>query len=128
MKKDINLLQVLKRPEFDYQKLMSLSFVDELDLPKEVTQQVEIQTKYQGYISRQQEDIDRNLRDEDTPLPQDLDYSTVRGLSSEITQKFSQQRPYTLGQAARIPGVTPAAISLLRIHLKKRSVLLKESA
>ena len=95
---------------------------------KEVTQQVEIQTKYQGYISRQQEDIDRNLRDEDTPLPQDLDYSTVRGLSSEITQKFSQQRPYTLGQAARIPGVTPAAISLLRIHLKKRSVLLKESA
>ncbi len=128
LKKDINLLQVLKRPEFDYQKLMSLSFVDELDLPKEVTQQVEIQTKYQGYISRQQEDIDRNLRDEDTPLPQDLDYSTVRGLSSEITQKFSQQRPYTLGQAARIPGVTPAAISLLRIHLKKRSVLLKESA
>jgi len=128
LKKDINLLQVLKRPEFDYQKLMSLSFVDELDLPKEVTQQVEIQTKYQGYISRQQEDIDRNLRDEDTPLPEDLDYTTVRGLSSEITQKFSQQRPYTLGQAARIPGVTPAAISLLRIHLKKRSVLLKESA
>jgi tRNA uridine 5-carboxymethylaminomethyl modification enzyme len=128
LKKDINLLQVLKRPEFDYQKLMSLSFVDELDLPKEVTQQVEIQTKYQGYISRQQEDIDRNIRDEDTPLPEDLDYTTVRGLSSEITQKFSQQRPYTLGQAARIPGVTPAAISLLRIHLKKRSVLLKESA
>ena len=128
LKKDINLLQVLKRPEIDYQKLMSLSFVDDLNLPKEVTQQVEIQTKYQGYISRQQEDIDRNIRDEDTPLPEDLDYTTVRGLSVEITQKFSQQRPYTLGQAARIPGVTPAAISLLRIHLKKRSVLLKESA
>ncbi len=128
LKKDINLLQVLKRPEFDYQKLMDLSVVEDLGLPLVVTQQVEIQAKYFGYIQRQQEEIDRNLRDEDTPLPDDLDYTNVRGLSAEITQKLSQQRPYTLGQAARIPGVTPAAISLLRVHLKKRSFILKETA
>ncbi|NNE37797.1 MAG: tRNA uridine-5-carboxymethylaminomethyl(34) synthesis enzyme MnmG, partial [Gammaproteobacteria bacterium] len=128
LKKDINLLQVLKRPEFDYQKLMKLSVVEDLELPLVVTQQVEIQAKYFGYIQRQQEEIDRNLRDEDAPLPDDLDYTKVRGLSAEITQKLSQQRPYTLGQAARIPGVTPAAISLLRVHLKKRSFVLKETA
>ncbi len=128
LKKDINLLQVLKRPEFDYQKLMDLSVVEDLGLPLVVTQQVEIQAKYFGYIQRQQEEIDRNLRDEDTPLPDDLDYTNVRGLSAEITQKLSQQRPYTLGQAARIPGMTPAAISLLRVHLKKRSFILKETA
>ncbi len=128
LKKDINLLQVLKRPEFTYQKLMNLSVVDDLDLPLVVTQQVEIQAKYFGYIQRQQEEIDRNLRDEDNPLPDDLDYTSVRGLSAEITQKLNQQRPHTLGQAARIPGVTPAAISLLRVHLKKRSLILKETA
>ncbi len=128
LKKDINLLQVLKRPEFTYQKLMNLSVVDDLDLPLVVTQQVEIQAKYFGYIQRQQEEIDRNLRDEDNPLPDDLDYTSVRGLSAEITQKLNQQRPHTLGQAARIPGVTPAAISLLRVHLKKRSLILKEIA
>jgi tRNA uridine 5-carboxymethylaminomethyl modification enzyme len=128
LKKDINLLQVLKRPEFDYEKLMGLSVVDDLDLPEYVSLQVEIQAKYHGYIQRQQQEIDRNLRDEDTPLPKDIDYTIVRGLSAEITQKLNQQKPYTLGQAARIPGMTPAAISLLRIHLKKRSSILKESA
>ncbi|MGK0296750.1 MAG: tRNA uridine 5-carboxymethylaminomethyl modification enzyme [Gammaproteobacteria bacterium] len=126
--KDASLLQLLKRPEVNYQKLMELPCVDDLGLPSEVTEQVEIQAKYYGYIVRQQEEIDRNLRDEDTRLPQDIDYKNVRGLSNEITQKLNAQRPYSLGQAARMPGMTPAAISVLRIHLKKNSYTFKQSA
>jgi tRNA uridine 5-carboxymethylaminomethyl modification enzyme len=128
IKKDTSLLQLLRRPEVNYQKLMALPMVDNPGLPAEVTDQVEIQAKYHGYIIRQQEEIDRNLRDEDNCLPEDLDYNDVRGLSSEITQKLNAQKPHTLGQAARIPGMTPAAISLLRIFLKKRSYTLKRSA
>jgi tRNA uridine 5-carboxymethylaminomethyl modification enzyme len=126
--KDASLLQLLKRPEVNYQKLMELPCVDDLGLPSEVTEQVEIQAKYHGYIVRQQEEIDRNLRDEDTRLPQDIDYKNVRGLSNEITQKLNAQRPYSLGHAARIPGMTPAAISVLRIHIKKSSYTFKQSA
>ena len=126
--KDASLLQLLKRPEISYQKLMELPCVDDLGLPIQVTEQVEIQAKYHGYIVRQQEEIDRNLRDEDARLPQDIDYKDVRGLSNEITQKLNAQRPYNLGQAARIPGMTPAAISVLRIHLKKSSYTFKQSA
>jgi tRNA uridine 5-carboxymethylaminomethyl modification enzyme len=128
LSKDTSLLQLLRRPEVDYRKLMSLPCVDDLNLPENVTEQVEIQAKYHGYIVRQQEEIDRNLRDEDTRMPPDIDYKNVRGLSAEITQKLSAQRPHTLGQAARIPGMTPAAISVLRIHLKKRSVTFKQTA
>jgi tRNA uridine 5-carboxymethylaminomethyl modification enzyme len=128
LKKDTNFLQLLKRPEVSYEKLMELPWVENLDLPTAVTEQVEIQVKYQGYIVRQQEDIDRNLRDENTRLPEELDYETVRGLSTEITQKLNAQRPYSLGQATRIPGMTPAAISVLRIHLKKNSYPFKQSA
>jgi tRNA uridine 5-carboxymethylaminomethyl modification enzyme len=126
--KDASLLQLLKRPEVNYQKLMELPCVDDLGLPSEVTEQVEVQAKYHGYIVRQQEEIDRNLRDEDTRLPQDIDYKNVRGLSNEITQKLNAQRPYSLGHAARIPGMTPAAISVLRIHIKKSSYTFKQSA
>ena len=128
IKKDISMLQLLRRPEISYEKLMTLPIVDDPGLPWEVTEQVEIQAKYHGYIIRQQEEIHRNLRDEDNPLPEDLDYSEVRGLSAEITQKLNAQKPHTLGQAARIPGMTPAAISLLRIYLKKRLYNLKRSA
>ena len=128
LRKDSSLLQLLKRPEVSYQKIMSLPCVENLALPADVTDQVEIQAKYHGYIIRQQEDIDKNLRDENTQLPDDIDYTNVRGLSTEITQKLSTHRPFTLGQATRIPGMTPAAISLLRIHLKKRSYSLKQSA
>jgi len=126
--KESSLLQLLKRPDINYEKLMQLPWVTDLGLPVEVSEQVEIQVKYHGYIVRQQEEIDRNRRDEDTRLPEDIDYKTVRGLSTEVTLKLSSQRPYTLGQAARIPGMTPAAISLLRIHLKKRTYLLQQSA
>ncbi|MEX2353229.1 MAG: tRNA uridine-5-carboxymethylaminomethyl(34) synthesis enzyme MnmG [Gammaproteobacteria bacterium] len=128
LSKEANLLQLLRRPDINYEKLMRLPCVEDTGLPTEVTEQVEIQAKYHGYIIRQQEEIHRNLRDENTVLGGELDYSHVRGLSNEITQKLNAQRPATLGQAARIPGMTPAAISLLRIHLKKRNLTLKQSA
>jgi tRNA uridine 5-carboxymethylaminomethyl modification enzyme len=84
-----------------------------------VAGQVEVQIKYSGYIERQREQVDRDRRYESWRLPPELDYLSVSGLSSEIRQKLVQQRPETLGQAARIQGVTPAAISLLLVHLKR---------
>ncbi len=88
----------------------------------QVVLQVEVQAKYQGYILRQQEEIDRHLRNEQTRLPDDLDYAGVRGLSNEVRQKLGLARPVTIGQASRLPGMTPAAVSLLLIHLKKREL------
>ena len=90
-------------------------------MDNQVAEQVEIKTKYAGYIDRQQEEIAKLRASEDTKLPEDLDYSAISGLSKEIQFKLGNTRPATLGQAGRIPGVTPAAISLLLIHLKKRS-------
>ena len=87
---------------------------------QEVIQQLEIQAKYQGYIDRQQDEIDKSLAHEQMPVPLDMDYASVRGLSVEVTQKLNQVRPETLGQASRVQGVTPAAISLLLVHLKRR--------
>ena len=84
-----------------------------------VTEQVEIQAKYEGYIARQQDDVARRLAQEDAVLPSNLDYADVRGLSNEVRQTLTRQRPQTIGQAARISGVTPAAISLLLVHLKR---------
>lgn len=84
-----------------------------------MAEQVEIQAKYQGYIARQQEEVDRRESQESAPLPTDLDYGGVHGLSNEVRQTLSRQRPETIGQAARISGVTPAAISLLLVHLKR---------
>jgi tRNA uridine 5-carboxymethylaminomethyl modification enzyme len=85
-----------------------------------VAEQVEIQTKYQGYIERQRTEVERQRAHDDTPLPLDIDYRAVRGLSVEVRQKLELHRPETLGQAARISGITPAAISLLLVHLKRR--------
>ena len=93
-----------------------------------VTEQVEIQVKYSGYIQRQEEEIARNRRHEDAELPNEIDYMQVRGLSSEVIEKLSKHRPINLGQASRIQGVTPAAISLLRIHLKKQTLSFQKSA
>jgi tRNA uridine 5-carboxymethylaminomethyl modification enzyme len=89
-------------------------------LLEQVSQQVEVQAKYSGYLKRQREEIDRALRNEELALPQDIDYSKVGGLSNEVRQRLRDVRPATLGQAARIPGLTPAAVSLLLVHLKKR--------
>jgi len=87
-----------------------------------VAEQVAVQARYAGYIARQENEIARQRRHEQRRLPDNLDYETVSGLSSEVRQKLGAQRPETLGQASRIPGITPAAISLLLVHLKKRRV------
>ncbi len=115
---EYNLLNLLTRPEIDYAGLIEVTGSEGID--PQVAEQVEIKTKYAGYIDRQQEEIARLRASEDTRLPEDIDYTNISGLSKEIQSKLSQSRPETLGQASRIPGVTPAAISLLLIHLKKR--------
>ncbi|MCO3772982.1 tRNA uridine-5-carboxymethylaminomethyl(34) synthesis enzyme MnmG, partial [Pseudomonas aeruginosa] len=116
---EYNLLNLLSRPEIDYAGLVEITG-NAVDNPQ-VAEQVEIRTKYAGYIDRQQEEISRLRASEDTRLPVDIDYLGISGLSKEIQNKLNQARPETLGQASRIPGVTPAAISLLLIHLKKRA-------
>ncbi|MBA1280489.1 tRNA uridine-5-carboxymethylaminomethyl(34) synthesis enzyme MnmG [Stutzerimonas stutzeri] len=116
---EYSLLNLLARPEIDYRSLIQLTGAGVED--PQVAEQVEIKTKYAGYIDRQQEEIVRLRASESVVLPADLDYATISGLSKEIQHKLSQARPETLGQASRIPGVTPAAVSLLMIHLKKRS-------
>jgi len=120
MLKESNLLDMLRRPEVTINKL--LTFLPETNnIPEQVAEQVEIQAKYAGYIVRQQNEIDKTQRYDHLRLPEAMDYSKVSGLSNEVSQKLSTQRPETLGQASRIPGMTPAAISLLLIHLKKKS-------
>ena len=88
-------------------------------LPENVIEQVEIQVKYQGYIDRQNEEIDSRRDIETLKLPDDIDYSKVKGLSAEVQQKLNQHKPETVGQASRISGVTPAAVALLMVHLKR---------
>ncbi len=117
--REYSLLDLLKRPELAYADVGHLN--GDFTLDPSVSEQVEIDTKYAGYIQRQQEDIERMRRQENTTLPSDLDYAGIDGLSNEVRQKLTQARPETLAAAARIQGVTPAAASLLLIHLKKRS-------
>jgi tRNA uridine 5-carboxymethylaminomethyl modification enzyme len=128
IKTDQSLLQLLKRPEFSYSDIAKLPNIAVADIDPAVSEQVEIQAKYSGYIQRQEEEVERNRRQEETALPDDLDYQNVRGLSTEVIEKLSQHRPINLGQASRIQGITPAAISLLRIYLKKQAYLLQQSA
>ena len=111
--------ELLRRPEVRYPELMSLPGVGPGEADPHVAEQVEIQVKYAGYIERQRDEIERQRRHEELALPADFDYGRVRGLSREVGEKLSRQRPLTLGQAGRIPGVTPAAISLLLVHLKR---------
>jgi tRNA uridine 5-carboxymethylaminomethyl modification enzyme len=114
------LEEILRRPGVTYADLVSLD-AGAPGICGDVAEQVEIQTKYQGYIERQHAEIERQAGNEHLDLPQDIDYSTVRGLSKEVQQKLSLLRPETIGQAARISGITPAAISLLLVHLKRRA-------
>ena len=123
LRRDANLLQLLRRPGVGYQDLAKLPGFEPAELPEEVARQVEVQAKYHGYIERQEQDIARNKRDEDAWFPEDVDYLSVAGLSNEVAQNLATQRPGTLGQASRIPGVTPAAVSVLRVYLKKRALL-----
>jgi tRNA uridine 5-carboxymethylaminomethyl modification enzyme len=113
--------ELLRRPEVTYTGLMSLPGMGPGVTDPRVAEQVEIQAKYAGYIDRQCEEIERQRRHEELALPTDLDYTAVHGLSREVREKLDRHRPRTLGQASRVPGVTPAAISLLMIHLKRRS-------
>ncbi|HEY5604004.1 MAG TPA: tRNA uridine-5-carboxymethylaminomethyl(34) synthesis enzyme MnmG [Gammaproteobacteria bacterium] len=119
--REARLSELLKRPGVTYGGLMSLAGTGQPAVDPVVAEQVEIQAKYAGYISRQQEEIDRHRRNETLKLPGNLDYSAVSGLSNEVRQKLQQHRPATVGQASRISGVTPAAISLLLVHMKKRA-------
>jgi tRNA uridine 5-carboxymethylaminomethyl modification enzyme len=120
LQKEARLSELLTRPGVGYADLMRLSGAAGVTDAR-VAEQVEIQAKYAGYIDRQRDEIARQQRQEGMPLPDDMDYSQVRGLSTEVCQKLTAQRPTTVGQASRISGVTPAAISLLLVHLKKRS-------
>ncbi len=118
IEREYSLYDLLRRPEVSYASLTTLPGMHAAD-GAEVAEQVEILAKYHGYIERQRDEIARQEGQETTPLPPDLDYSAVRGLSIEVRQKLSQHKPQTVGQAARISGVTPAAISLLLVHLKR---------
>jgi tRNA uridine 5-carboxymethylaminomethyl modification enzyme len=122
MEREYSLFDLLRRPEVGYRSLLSLPNVGEGVGDGAVAEQVEIAAKYAGYIDRQRDEVARQLAQESLPLPADLDYAGVRGLSKEVQQKLAQHRPETVGQAARIQGVTPAAISLLLVHLKRRSL------
>ncbi len=124
-------LDLLKRPELDYAQLVALPGIGTSDacgeispdLAEQIAEQIEVQTKYAGYLEIQRQEIERSRRNEDTLLPDSLDLDAISGLSNEIKQKLKAHRPSTLGQASRIPGVTPAAISLLLVSLKKQSAM-----
>ena len=119
LSREYSLSDLLKRPDVSYHKLMSLPGAGTGVTDPVITEQVTIQARYSGYIERQHEEIERARQLEDKPLPADFDYAAVPGLSAEVVQKLSDYRPSTIGQASRISGVTPAAISLLLVHLKR---------
>jgi len=120
LSREANLHDLLRRPNLDYAALMTLpDAMPSESLADDVVEQVEIQVKYQGYIDRQQEEINNRRDIETLKLPDDIDYSKIKGLSAEVQQKLNQHRPETLGQASRISGVTPAAVALLMVHLKR---------
>ena len=126
LSKEARALDLLRRPELDYERLTSVTDIGPAVDDAAVTEQVEIQAKYEGYLDRQQEEIEKARRYEDSPIPSDLDYRVVRGLSNEVRQKLMDHRPTTLGQAGRISGVTPAAVSLLMVHIKKTGLSQKQ--
>ena len=120
LSREANLHDLLRRPNLDYAALMTLEGAKSSEnLSAEVIEQVEIQVKYQGYIDRQNEEIDSRRDIETLKLPDDIDYAKVKGLSAEVQQKLNQHKPETVGQASRISGVTPAAVALLMVHLKR---------
>jgi len=124
---EYSLLDLLKRPGLVYSDIANLKNAPETPVDDQVSEQVQIAVKYAGYITRQADDIERLRRQENTALPEDFDYSNMEGLSNEIKQKLMESRPATLAAASRIPGVTPAAVSLLLIHLKKRAIARKSA-
>ena len=120
LSREANLHDLLRRPNLDYAALMTLPDARPSEtLPENVAEQVEIQVKYQGYIDRQQEEINSRRDIETLRLPAEIDYAKVKGLSAEVQQKLNAHKPETVGQASRISGVTPAAVALLMVHLKR---------
>jgi tRNA uridine 5-carboxymethylaminomethyl modification enzyme len=120
MEREYRLFDLLRRPEVSYASLLTLPGAGAGLGAADEVEQVEIQAKYQGYIERQKDEVEKSLAHESLALPIDIDYSAVHGLSFEVRQKLTQARPQTLGQASRLQGMTPAAISLLLVHLKRR--------
>jgi len=119
MEREYTLQDLLRRPGVTYASLMTLPGAGAAVADPLVAEQVEVATKYAGYIDRQQAEIARRAGEESRMLPSDLDYRTVRGLSGEVQHKLNLHKPETIGQAARISGITPAAIALLLVHLKR---------
>lgn len=120
LSKESNGEDLLRRPEMSYKLLTSLKYFSPAIDDPQVTNQVEIQVKYEGYIIRQQEEIERQLRNENTTLPTNLDYKQITGLSNEVIAKLNDHKPSSIGQASRISGITPAAISILLVWLKNK--------
>jgi tRNA uridine 5-carboxymethylaminomethyl modification enzyme len=120
-------LELLRRPEVSHALLESIEIVgmrprpadESIEQGEQIDAQIEIQARYEGYLKRQEQEIERSRKQSEVPLPEQLNYDQVLGLSNEVRQKLIEIRPATVGQAARIPGITPAAISLLLVHLKK---------
>lgn len=123
--KEANLEELVRRPEVHYQALTNLPSFGPGIVDQRTAEQVEIQIKYAGYIERQKDEIAKAIRHENTLLPLDFDYGTISGLSNEVIAKLKEHKPETVGQAARISGITPAAISMLLVHLKKLGLLRK---
>ena len=123
--RNYTLEELLRRPDVHYRDLMKLPRAGPGVADEQVAEQIEIQAKYSGYIARQEDEIQKSQRYEATRLPADIDYAQVRGLSAEVSQKLARVRPVTIGQAARVAGVTPAAVSILLVYLKKRRLLKK---
>ena len=121
LEREYSLLDLLRRPDVSYEQLATL-FPPPTPLPEDVALQVEVTTKYAGYIERQRDEVQRQFGQEQLAIPADIDYASVRGLSREAQQRLSQDRPQTIGQASRMQGITPAAISLLLVHLKRRQL------
>jgi tRNA uridine 5-carboxymethylaminomethyl modification enzyme len=135
MTRDASAFEMLRRPEVSYDALLEIvgkpewmngsvgegpnATIDDR-LPAQIRAQVEVRAKYAGYIERQEDEVERQRRNEETRLPDDLDYAQVAGLSHEVRQKLAEARPATIGLAGRLPGMTPAAVSILIVHLKKR--------
>ena len=127
LSREASLEELVRRPEMTYQQLMDIADLGPALTDPVAAEQVEIQIKYEGYINRQQDEIAKQQRNEATKLPDSFDYTSVRGLSNEVIMKLNQHQPATVGQASRISGITPAAISLLLVYLKKQGLLRKSA-
>lgn len=119
LEREYKALELLRRPEIDYSLLTKIPEVGTVAISQAAAEQIEIQMKYEGYITRQYQEVEKHRRNEETRIPENFNYDSIKGLSNEVRHKLKQVRPETIGQASRIPGITPAAISLLLIFLKK---------